>query len=60
MYNHITPQDEALDQFRQAFQMPLIDCKVFEDGSGMRYRVNLDRVAARAVIHANHVITANS
>lgn len=60
--NQFTPtaQDEALDNFRQAFNMPLINARVSEDGRQMRIRVNLDRLAARYLLHANHVITANA
>ena len=52
----IQPHDEALDAFRQAFDMPLLNCQVSDDGKEMRYRVNIDRVAARALLLANHVI----
>lgn len=55
----ISPQDEAMEKFREAFNLPLLGCKVSDDGLEMRVRVNIDRVAARYLLQANCLIDSN-
>lgn len=59
MYYEITAQEEALSNFTNLFNLPLLATHVKEDGSVLRIRVNLDTVAARYLLHANYIISAN-
>lgn len=58
MNNHFTPevQDEAMDAFRMAFDLPLIRCHVLQNGKLMRFRLSSDRLAATYWLKASHVI----
>jgi hypothetical protein len=41
----ISPQDAAMEAFRQVFKMPLIRCHIIKNGNLMRFRLSCDRLA---------------
>jgi hypothetical protein len=41
----ISPQDAAMESFRQAFRFPLCRCHVVKNGNLMRFRLSSDRLA---------------
>lgn len=56
----IAPQDIAMSEFRQFFQVPLSRCTVSEDGTKMRYTIMSDRLAAECWLMAQRIIHSNN